>query len=44
MVQRVFIIPESCRFDGVQGMKSHFPLIAVMIDKHVLHIINEVKM
>jgi hypothetical protein len=25
-------------------MKSHFLLIAVMIDKHVLHIINEVKM
>jgi len=43
VVQKVFIIPEPYRFDGVERPESHFLLIILMRDKNPLHIINEEK-
>jgi hypothetical protein len=31
----------ACRFEGVEGLKSHFLLKALMRDKNLLHFINK---
>jgi hypothetical protein len=36
MVQGVFITSESCYFDGVEELKSHFFLITLIKDKYLL--------
>jgi hypothetical protein len=36
MVQGVFITPEPCYFDGVEGLESHLFLIALIKDKYLL--------
>ena len=43
MIQGIFIIPEPCRFDGVEGPKSYFLLMTLIKGKYLLHIINEIK-
>jgi hypothetical protein len=41
VIQGVFITAKLIVFVGVEGLKSHFILIALMRDKYLLHNINE---
>jgi cell division GTPase FtsZ len=43
MTQRVFILPESCRSEGMERLKSYFLPMILMRDKNLLHIINKIK-
>lgn len=41
MVHVTFIILEPCCFDGMGELESHFLLIALIIDKYLLHNIKK---